>query len=76
MAASIKGVFNDELQNAILNSKILVVGAGGIGCEILKNLVMTGFKDIEIVSCNKCYLSKLFVPRPHVASSFSISNHT
>lgn len=50
MAANIDGVFNKDLQNAILNSKILVVGAGGIGCEILKNLVMTGFKDIEIVS--------------------------
>ena len=32
------------------NSKILVVGAGGIGCELLKNLVLTGFKDIEVVS--------------------------
>lgn len=33
----------------ILKSKVLVVGAGGIGCELLKNLVLTGFQDIEIV---------------------------
>lgn len=50
MAASVPGVFLPDLQEKILKSKILVVGAGGIGCEVLKNLVMTGFADIEIVS--------------------------
>ena len=42
-------VFGDEWNTAV-NKKILMVGAGGIGCELLKNLVMFGFKDIEIVS--------------------------
>lgn len=50
MAAEIEGVFKPNLRELILASKILVVGAGGIGCEVLKNLVMCGFKDIEIVS--------------------------
>ena len=50
MAAEINGVFKEDLRKHILSSKLLVVGAGGIGCEILKNLVMCGFKDIEIVS--------------------------
>ena len=50
MAAAIKGVFRDEQREAVLRSKVLVVGAGGIGCEILKNLVLSGFPDIEIVS--------------------------
>jgi ubiquitin-like 1-activating enzyme E1 B len=50
MAAEIHGVFKEDLQKKVLDSKLLVVGAGGIGCEILKNLVMCGFKDIEIVS--------------------------
>lgn len=52
MAAEIENVFNADLREKIISSKILVVGAGGIGCEVLKNLVMTGFKDIEIVSKN------------------------
>ena len=43
-------VFDSELGAKVNTAKILVVGAGGIGCELLKNLVLTGFKDITVVS--------------------------
>ncbi|XP_076752957.1 ubiquitin-like activating enzyme 2 [Xylocopa sonorina] len=59
MAANINGVFTENLQNAILQSKVLIVGAGGIGCEILKNLVMTGFTDIEIIDLDTIDVSNL-----------------
>ncbi|XP_058818992.1 SUMO-activating enzyme subunit 2 [Topomyia yanbarensis] len=59
MAAQLAGVFEPDLQTKIANSKILVVGAGGIGCEILKNLVLSGFQDIEIIDLDTIDVSNL-----------------
>ena len=33
----------------VASSKVLMIGAGGIGCELLKNLVLSGFSNIQIV---------------------------
>ena len=41
--AHVPGVFSDSLEKSITDARLLVVGAGGIGCELLKNIVLTGY---------------------------------
>ena len=53
--AQITGVLDQSLQKNVLESKVLMVGAGGIGCELLKNLVLTG--NITWNRGNRIYLT-------------------
>ncbi|KAJ3323818.1 hypothetical protein HDV06_001188 [Boothiomyces sp. JEL0866] len=38
---------------------ICIIGAGGLGCELIKNLAMTGFKDIHIIDMDTIDVSNL-----------------
>lgn len=48
-----------ELAAKIEKCKVLMVGAGGIGCELLKNLVLTGFGEVHLLDLDTIDLSNL-----------------
>ncbi|CAH1450285.1 unnamed protein product [Lactuca virosa] len=48
-----------EQLSAIKDAKVLMVGAGGIGCELLKTLALSGFQDIHIIDMDTIEVSNL-----------------
>ncbi|CAI9769863.1 unnamed protein product [Fraxinus pennsylvanica] len=50
---------SEQQSSTIKGSKVLMVGAGGIGCELLKTLALSGFQDIHIIDMDTIEVSNL-----------------
>merc|ERR1719376_1009826 len=59
MTNQMKNPLEKNLLKTVTDAHILMVGSGGIGCELLKNLVMTGFRKIEIIDLDTIDVSNL-----------------
>jgi ubiquitin-like 1-activating enzyme E1 B len=55
----IEATLGKDVMTYIQNSKILVVGSGGIGCEVLKNLALSGFRHVEVMDMDTIDVSNL-----------------
>ncbi|KAI3402812.2 UBA2 [Candida oxycetoniae] len=55
----LRKVLGEKCFDKVRHAKVLLVGAGGIGCELLKNLVLTGYNEIHVVDLDTITLSNL-----------------
>uniref|UniRef100_A0A8C9GUZ3 SUMO-activating enzyme subunit 2 n=1 Tax=Piliocolobus tephrosceles TaxID=591936 RepID=A0A8C9GUZ3_9PRIM len=59
MHKTMRKIFDSRICEKIENMKILLVGAGGIGSEFLKNIITMGCKNIDIIDIDTIDITNL-----------------
>jgi ubiquitin-like 1-activating enzyme E1 B len=59
LLSGVKRTLGEKMMDKITSCKILLVGAGGIGCELLKNLALAGFTHVEVIDLDTIDVSNL-----------------
>lgn len=55
----LRRIVGDDTVTQLRHTKVLMVGAGGIGCELIKDLMLLGYGEIHIVDLDTITLSNL-----------------